>query len=99
MLFECRDQRLVDVGDRPSRTAQVKDALVLVQHSYKCLHVVQHLVLDIYFLGTITRKGESRLGNDTVLDKRLDLWDECQQDSKTSADSARKYISWLTFVP
>lgn len=73
VLLERSDQRLVYVWHRPSRTTEIKGALVLVQHAHKCLHIVHHLVLDIYFLGSVTRKGESCLGDDAVLDKCLDL--------------------------
>jgi hypothetical protein len=36
-------------------------------------------MLDVYFLGPVTRKGESCLGDDAALDKCLDLWNESQQ--------------------
>jgi hypothetical protein len=76
MLPECFHQSLIDIRDWPSRAAQVKDALILVQHLSERLHVVKHLVLDVYFLGTVTRKGESRFGDNTVFNKGLDLWDQ-----------------------
>jgi hypothetical protein len=47
-----------------------------VEHLSERIHIVKHLVLDVYLLGTITREGESRLGDDTVLYKGLDLWNQ-----------------------
>lgn len=44
-------------------------------------------MLDVNFLRTVTRKGESRLGDNTVLNKGLDLRDKVSKESKISADS------------
>jgi hypothetical protein len=73
MFLECLDQRRVHVWDRPSGAAQVENTLVLVQHFYERLYILNHLVLNIHLLRAVTRKGESRLGDNPILDKSLDL--------------------------
>jgi hypothetical protein len=49
-----------------------------VQHLHERFHVLKHLVLNIHLPWTVTRKGESCLGDNPILDEGLDLRDESQ---------------------